>query len=194
MKLPLSYFQQEDVLFLARDLIGKYLFTMKDGQLTGGMIIETEAYKGITDRASHAFGGRYTPRTRTMYMKGGVVYVYLCYGIHHLFNIVTGKEGTPDAILIRAIEPTHGEELMLKRTGKRQASPEMTIGPGKVSKALGITTKDDAWSLDSPEIWIEDRDMMIPESEIIETPRIGVDYAGEDARLPYRFVRRAKER
>jgi DNA-3-methyladenine glycosylase len=183
-----DYFLNEDVIFLAKDLIGKYLFTKKEGQITGGIICETEAYAGITDRASHAFGGRRTHRTETMYAAGGTAYVYLCYGIHHLFNIVTNKEDIPHAILIRAIFPTHGEELMLKRTEKRKSSPDLTNGPGKVTKALGISTLDDALLLPSPEIWLENRQLHINPALITATPRIGVDYAGEDARLPYRFI------
>lgn len=188
MIIKSDYFFSDDVLFLAKDLIGKYLFTKKEGQISGGIICETEAYGGITDRASHAFGGRRTRRTETMYAPGGTAYVYLCYGIHHLFNIVTNQKDIPDAILIRAIFPTHGEELMLKRTGKRKSTPELTNGPGKVSKALGITTRDDALLLPSSEIWLEDRNVIVEEEDILTTPRIGVDYAGEDALLPYRFL------
>lgn len=188
MIIKSDYFFSNDVLFLAKDLIGKYLFTKKEGQISGGIICETEAYAGITDRASHAFGGRRTHRTETMYAPGGTAYVYLCYGIHHLFNIVTNQKDIPDAILIRAIFPTHGEELMLKRTGKRKSTPELANGPGKVSKALGITTRDDALLLPSSEIWLEDRNVIVEEEDILITPRIGVDYAGEDALLPYRFL------
>ena len=187
MKLSSSYFQNDDVLFLARDLLGKLLFTCIDGQISGGIIAETEAYKGTNDRASHAFGGRRTARNEMMYADGGVIYVYLCYGMHHLLNFVTNRADIPDAILIRAIVPTHGEELMLRRNGRPQSSPQMTIGPGRVSKALGITVRHNGVSLEGPTIWVEDRGLQIPDTEIKITPRIGVDYAGDDALLPYRF-------
>jgi DNA-3-methyladenine glycosylase len=183
-----DYYQQEDVLFIAKDLLGKWLFTQFDGQLCGGMITETEAYMGVTDRASHAFGGRRTARNEMMYAAGGVIYVYQCYGIHALLNIVTHKAGTPEAILIRGIFPTHGEELMLRRLGKIQISSKLTDGPGKLSKALGIKKIHNGLSLQSNQIWIEGRGEAIPETQIRTTPRIGVDYAGEDALLPYRFI------
>ena len=187
MLLPSTYYLHPDVVFLAKDLIGKHLFTKIGGQLCGGIITETEAYKGIEDKACHAFGGRRTPRNEVMYAQGGVAYVYLCYGIHPLLNVVTNQKDTPDAILIRAIHATHGEELMLKRTGKPQMKPQVTEGPGKVTKALGITLADNGASLQSKRIWIEDRGFDLSKMEILSTPRIGVDYAGMDAQLPYRF-------
>ena len=103
MKIPLSFYQSDDVVFLARSLLGKSLLTFLDGKLTGGIITETEAYAGINDKASHAYGGRKTKRTEVMYREGGVCYVYLCYGIHYLFNVVTGKKDVPHAVLIRGI-------------------------------------------------------------------------------------------
>ena len=187
MILPTKYYLNGDVVFLAKDLIGKYLFTKIEGQLCGGIITETEAYKGIEDRACHAFGGRRTPRNDMMYAEGGVAYVYLCYGIHPLLNVVTNQKDTPDAILIRAIYATHGEELMLKRTGKPQMKPQVTDGPGKVTKALGITLSDNGEPLQNNRIWIEDRGFDLSKTEILNTPRIGVEYAGTDALLPYRF-------
>lgn len=188
MRLPQEYFLNDDVLFLARDLLGKSLFTCIDGQISGGVISEVEAYKGIADKASHAYGGRRTRRNEMMYAEGGVIYVYLCYGIHHLLNFVTNKANVPDAILIRSIIPTHGEELMLSRMGRTQSSRQMTMGPGRVSKALGIKVLHNGLPLGSPQIWVEDRHLLIPDSKVQTTPRIGVDYAGEDAKLPYRFV------
>lgn len=188
MKLTKDYFLTDDVVAVARDLIGKSLFTMVDGQLAGGVICETEAYKGTSDRASHAFGGRRTKRNEMMYREGGVAYVYLCYGMHHLLNFVTNTADIPDAVLIRGIVPTHGTELMLRRTGKRKVTPDIGIGPGKVSKLLGITVADNGLSLCGEKLWIEDRGLVVPDNAILVTPRIGVDYAGEDALLPYRFV------
>ena len=188
MLLPKSYYLHSDVVYLAKDLIGKYVFTKIDGQLCGGIITETEAYKGVSDRACHAFGGKKTKRNEMMYAEGGVAYVYLCYGIHPLLNVVTNQKNSPDAILIRAIYATHGEELMLKRTGKPQMNPQVTTGPGKVTKALGITLLDNGESLQNKRIWIEDRGLDLSKTEIKSTPRIGVDYAGDDALLPYRFI------
>ena len=188
MKLTKDYFLTDDVVAVARDLIGKSLFTMVDGQLAGGVICETEAYKGTADRASHAFGGRRTKRNEMMYREGGVTYVYLCYGMHHLLNFVTNAADIPDAVLIRGIVPTHGTELMLRRTGKRKVTPDIGIGPGKVSKLLGLTVADNGLSLCGEKLWIEDRGLVVPDNAILVTPRIGVDYAGADALLPYRFV------
>jgi DNA-3-methyladenine glycosylase len=187
MKLPEAYYHNPDVVALSRDLIGKYLFTSINGETTGGYIIETEAYAGVIDRASHAFGGRLTPRTQTMHMQGGISYVYLCYGIHEMFNIVTSVEGQPHAILIRAIQPTDGLDIMMHRRNMETVKPNITKGPGSVAKALGISRKINALSLQSDTIWIEDRGLTFPDAEVAAGPRIGVDYAGEDALLPYRF-------
>lgn len=176
------------MLAIARDLLGKYVFTRKDGQLSGGIISEVEAYNGLEDRASHAYGGRRTRRNEMMYHEGGVAYMYLCYGMHHLLNFVTNEEDIPDAVLIRGIIPTHGEELMLRRTGKGRMSRDIGSGPGKVSKLLGLTTADNGCPLDGGVLWVEDRGLYVPDRAIQVTPRIGVDYAGDDALLPYRFV------
>ena len=185
--LPLEYYQNEDVLFLSRDLIGKFLFTKIGGKITSGMIVETEAYRGPGDKASHAFQNRRTKRNEVMYHQGGISYVYLCYGIHSLFNIVTNKTGIPHAILIRAIEPDKGIDTMLKRRHKDKASKILTAGPGALAQALGISTKHNGVLLNSSTIWIEDHGILYGDSDIIASPRVGVDYAGEDAQLPWRF-------
>ncbi len=187
MKLAESYYQSNDVVSLSRDLLGKYLFTCTDGITTGGYIVETEAYNGIIDKASHAFGNRQTQRTKTMFMAGGVAYVYLCYGIHEMFNIVTSVEGDPRAILIRAIQPTNGIEEMLLRRNMTTLKPTITSGPGSVAKALGISRKMNAFSLQGDVIWIEDKGLSFANENIAAVPRIGVAYAGDDALLPYRF-------
>lgn len=187
MKLPESFYLNPDVLYLSRNLLGKYLFTYIDGVTTGGYIIETEAYNGIIDRASHSFGNRITPRTKTMFMQGGIAYVYLCYGIHEMFNVVTSVEGQPHAILIRAIQPTEGLDVMLYRRNMLKLKPNITSGPGSVAKALGITRNINAISLQSDVLWIEDRGLTFKDEEIAAVPRVGVDYAGDDASLPYRF-------
>jgi DNA-3-methyladenine glycosylase len=187
MKLPIDFYNHNDVLGIARNLLGKYLFTKIDGIITGGYIVEAEAYNGITDKASHAYGGRKTPRTQTMYLPGGVSYVYLCYGIHEMFNVVTATDGEPHAVLIRAIVPTDGIEEMRLRRKMPQLKPNLTMGPGSVAKALGISRKINAHDLLGDVIWIEDRGLTFTDEEVVAVPRVGVAYAGEDALLPYRF-------
>ena len=187
VKLPESFYLNTDVVHLAKSLIGKYLFTFIDGVTTGGYIVETEAYNGVIDRASHSYGNRITPRTKTMFMQGGIAYVYLCYGIHEMFNVVTSGEGQPHAILIRAIQPTEGVDEMLFRRSMDKLKPNITQGPGSVARALGISRAINAISLQSDTLWIEDRGLIIPDEDIVAGPRVGVDYAGEDALLPYRF-------
>jgi len=187
MKLPAAYYHSSDVVALSKELIGKYLFTCIDGLKTGGYIVETEAYNGIIDKASHAYGNRQTPRTQTMFGLGGVAYVYLCYGIHEMFNIVTSVEGQPHAILVRAIQPTEGLDVMLQRRNMLAEKPNITSGPGSVAKALGISRKINAFSLTGDDIWLEDNGLVIPDESIAAVPRVGVSYAAEDALLPYRF-------
>lgn len=187
-KLPPGFYQRADVIKIARELLGKVLVTNFNDQLTAGIITETEAYNGIIDKASHAYGGRRTSRTEVMYAPGGTAYVYLCYGIHHLFNIVTNKENTPHAVLIRAIQPLEGLDIMMQRRNKNKTDKKFTVGPGSVSQALGIHTKHTGTGLSGNDIWIADRKIKTDKSKILITPRIGVDYAGEDALLPYRFL------
>jgi DNA-3-methyladenine glycosylase len=181
-----SYYLNSDVVFLAKDLLGKTICSRINNKLTCGIITETEAYAGIGDKASHAYGGRRTNRTETMYGKGGVSYVYLCYGIHRLFNIVTNQKDIPHAILIRAIYPTKGIEEIVKRRGVK-FSDKLCIGPGKVSQALGIDLVHNGLLLTGKEIWLQDDGIKINGKNIHVGPRIGVDYAGADAKLPYRF-------
>ena len=191
-KLTLSFYQRPDVLKIARELLGKVLVTKLGPEgyrdETSGRIVEVEAYNGVVDKASHASGGRRTNRNEVMYGEGGISYVYLCYGIHHLFNVVTNRQETPHAILIRALEPIKGIDVMLERTGKKELDTSLTKGPGNVSKALGISFKQHSGlSLLSKEIFIAEDDFKLNKKDIIASPRIGVDYAGEDAKLPYRF-------
>lgn len=186
-KLPVSFYQREDILEIAKELVGKVLVTNWNGKVTSGRIVELEAYNGIMDRASHAFGGRRTNRTEIMYAHGGVAYVYLCYGIHHLFNVVTHSKDVPHAILIRAIEPIEGIAEMLVRTRKKKADYTLTKGPGNVAKALGIVTAHSGYSLRSKELFIADDGFVVAAKQLRSTARIGVDYAGDDALLPYRF-------
>lgn len=186
-KLPYSFYQNADVNDLAVQLLGKQLYTQIDGQLTGGTIVETEAYKGVEDRASHAYGGRFTPRTQTMYQAGGLSYVYLCYGIHHLFNVVTAPEGTPHAVLIRGLEPNTGLDVMLERRSMTIIKPNLTAGPGALAKALGIDRTLNAKDLMGEEIWIEDNGIHYADDQIVAVPRVGVDYAGDHAFFPWRY-------
>lgn len=187
MKLPRSYYSNPDVLFLAKDLLGKVLFTKIDGETTAGIIVETEAYFGVKDKASHAYGGRRTDRTETLYSHGGVSYVYLCYGIHHLFNVVTSVEDDPHAVLVRAVEPLIGKEIMELRRNMPATKPSISAGPGSAAKALGIDRSFNRKKLTENEIWIEDLGTIYQPDEIIAGPRIGVAYAKEDALLPWRF-------
>jgi DNA-3-methyladenine glycosylase len=185
--LPVDFYRHEDVLSISKQLLGKFLFTCIGDQLTGGMIIETEAYRAPEDRASHAYGLRRTKRNEAMYQAGGISYVYLCYGIHSLFNIVTNQAGIPHAILIRAIEPVDGIAIMLKRRRKAQWDKTLAGGPGALSQALGIALHHNGEPLTGSLIWVEDRGMMINDDDILASPRVGIDYAGEDALLPWRF-------
>ncbi len=186
--LPPSFYERDDVVLVSRELLGKVLCTRVNGAATKAVITETEAYAGVGDRASHAYGGRRTRRTEPMYAAGGIAYVYLCYGIHHLFNVVSGGIGTPHAILVRAGRPLEGEALMKKRRGKSANGKALMAGPGTVSRALGITTKLTGASLQGERIWIEDHGIEVDSGRIRVGPRVGIDYAAEDAARPYRFI------
>lgn len=189
MKLEKEYYLEEDVVAIARDLIGKVLFSSRDGIITRGIITETEAYNGVTDRASHAFGGKRTPRNEVMYHTGGIAYVYLCYGIHHLFNIVTNTDEIPHAVLIRGIIPFSGDDqqIMKERRGRETLTLRDNFGPGKVTQSMDIYTSDSGTDLTSDKIWVEDLGIFLNTRKLRSGPRIGVEYAKEDAALPYRF-------
>lgn len=186
-KLDNSFYNRQDVVRIARELLGKILVTEFGGQRTSGRIVETEAYNGVVDRASHAYSGRRTRRTEVMFGEAGTAYVYLIYGIHHLFNVVTNKKDIPHAILVRALEPLEGIPLMLQRTGKKTLDHTLTRGPGNLSKALGLATLHTGASLHEGDIFIGDDGTRLRKTDIGVSPRIGVDYAGPDAGLPYRF-------
>jgi len=186
-KLTLDFYNRENVLQIAEELLGKLLVTKKNNIITSGRIVECEAYAGIPDKASHAYGGRRTNRNEVMYGEAGVAYVYLCYGIHHLFNIVTHSRNIPHAILLRSLEPVKGMQDMLARTAKKQVDNTLTRGPGNLSRALGIRTSDTGTLLTGKNIFLADDGFVYAKNEIFTSPRIGVDYAGEDALLPYRF-------
>ena len=187
MKLEKSFYQNEDAVFMAKAFLEKVLVSSISGKLTSGIITETEAYAGINDKASHAWGNKYTSRTAPMYKDGGIAYVYLIYGMYSLFNIVTAPSGTPHAILVRAIHPLDGLGVMMVRR-KMNKTTGMTDGPGKLTIAMGIHYTDTGENLEGSRIWIEDRGIEPGCEEIIAGPRVGIDYAGDDALLPYRFV------
>jgi DNA-3-methyladenine glycosylase len=185
-----QFYLQEDVVQIARQLLGKRLLSRIEGVVTGGIITETEAYAGITDKASHAYGNRRSARTEIMYRQGGCAYIYLIYGIHSLFNIVTNREGIPHAVLIRALHPDTGIGIMQQRLRKKSLNG-LTDGPGKLSKALGLHYSLSGTDLtQKPEgeaVWLEHGVIPHP-SRIKVGKRIGIDYAEEDALLPYRFT------
>ncbi|SNT13076.1 DNA-3-methyladenine glycosylase [Ekhidna lutea] len=183
-KLPRSFYERADVVEIAKDLLGKLLVTETEGVLTIGKIVETEAYCGRGDKACHANEKR-TPRTEVMYGPAGCAYVYLCYGIHHLFNVVTNVEGQADAVLIRALEPVYGTEAMRERRNHTKA--KLASGPGTLSQAMGIKTNLTGVSLTGESIWIT-KDSNENAFEILADTRIGVEYAEEDALKPWRFV------
>lgn len=178
------FFRRTNVVGIARELLGKVIVTEWDDKRTSGIITETEAYAGIGDRASHAFGGKRTTRNEPMYAAGGIAYVYLCYGIHHLFNVVTNDKDVPHAVLLRAIDPLEGLTHMKKRRGSEMLN---TTGPGTLTQALGIRTTHSGTHLGSGPIRLEDHGILAPDLHINVGPRIGIDYAGTDALLPYRF-------
>lgn len=186
-KIPLSFYSRKDVVVIAKELIGKILVTNFDRNITSGRIVETEAYVAITDKASHSFGGKRTARNEHMYTTAGRAYVYICYGMHQMMNIVTNDKNIPDAVLIRAVEPLEGIDIMLKRTGKKTLDKTLTRGPGNVGKALGIFKHHSGSHLLGNKIYLMDDNTRIIEEEIGTSARIGVESAGADSLLPYRF-------
>jgi|SRR5664279_1120316 len=187
-KLDFHFYDRKDVLKIARELLGKILVTRFDGVRTSGRIVETEAYAGVNDRASHAYGGRRTTRSEHLYGSPGSVYIYICYGMHHLFNVITNKKDVPHGVLIRALEPLEGVDRMLLRTGKSQLDFTLTKGPGNMARALGMSKLHNGGNLFSDEIFIEDDGWRYKKDQIGITRRIGVESAREDAELPYRFI------
>ena len=186
-KLTIDFYERKDVVMIAHELLGKIIYTNIEGIVTSGRIVETEAYAGITDKASHAYGGKRTARNGHMYEQAATAYVYICYGIHQLFNVVTNEKEIPDAVLIRAIEPLQGIDIMLARTGKIKPDYTLTKGPGNVGKALGIYKMHSGINLLGDTIYISSDDCVLDEIQTGTSKRIGVDYAEDDALLPYRF-------
>jgi DNA-3-methyladenine glycosylase len=187
VKLPRDFYTRGDVLQVARDLLGQLLVVRtREGRRVSGVIVETEAYRGPEDRASHAYGGRRTARTETMFARGGTAYVYLVYGLHYQFNVVTGTADVPHAVLIRAVEPREGLPLMRRRRAGRPDA-ELASGPGKLCAALGIDRRLDGADLLGDRVWLERGERAIPRSAIVVGPRVGIDYAGAWASRPWRF-------
>ena len=185
MLLKRDFYTRDNVVLIAKELIGKVLFSKINGELTAGIITETEAYCGRDDKACHANNNLRTNRTEIMYQEGGVAYIYLCYGIHHLFNVVTNVKNVADAVLIRSLQPLHGIETMKKR--RKSTIDNLCNGPGKLTQALGIKTSYNKTDLLGNTIWIEDLNIDIKSKEIRISKRIGVEYAGEDAEKLWRF-------
>ena len=187
--LDSTFYEREDVLTIAKELLGKVLVTHFNNVYTSGIITEVEAYKAPEDKASHAYNHKRTPRTEVMFRQGGHVYVYLCYGIHHLFNVVTGPKDSAHAVLIRAIEPLDNIEEMLLRRKQTTLNTKLSSGPGTLALALGINRHHSGTNMlaAKADIWIEDRQIYYDEDQIVSTSRIGIDYAAEWKDKPWRF-------
>ena len=186
-RLPLAFYARADVLAVARDLLGKVLVVpARGGARVAGIIVETEAYRAPEDRASHAWNGRRTRRTETMYGPGGTAYVYFVYGMYHQFNVVTNVAGVPHAVLIRALEPVEGLAVMRRRRPGRP-DRELTNGPGRLCLALGIDRSHDRADLRGDGVWVEEGPRPLARRAVTRGPRVGIDYAGEWAVRPWRF-------
>ncbi|MBC8172384.1 MAG: DNA-3-methyladenine glycosylase [Chitinophagales bacterium] len=186
VKLKKEFYTRADTVKIGKELLGKVLCSRFQNEITKGIICETEAYCGPTDRGAHSYNGRFTDRTKIMYEEGGVAYVYICYGIHHLFNIITHDKNEPHAILIRAIEPVEGFETILKRTSRKIMDHTIAAGPGLVSQCLGFKKEHTGISLLSDAIWVEDA-KPLPEKNIVKSARVGMNFEGEYKMIPWRF-------
>lgn len=184
-KLGIDFYRRDDVARIAQELLGKYIVTKFEQQYTVGRIVETEAYAGIIDKASHAFNNRRTARTEIMFGDAGHAYVYLCYGIHHLFNVVCNVAGKPDAVLVRGIEPVEGIPIMQQRFQKANFNSSIGRGPGNVSKAMGISVAHTGFPLQQQQLFLAEQKQ--EQFTTMTSPRIGVDYAAEHAKWLYRF-------
>lgn len=184
--LPRDFYVQ-DTVDVARALLGCVLWRRSGDILTAGRIVETEAYLGANDRASHARNSLRTPRNESMYLEGGHAYVYLSYGMHWCMNVVTQEEGLAEAVLIRAAQPLRGIEVMQERRIKARRDFDLMNGPGKVCGAMAIDRSLDGASLRSRQLWISERDVAVAEDDIAVTPRIGVENSGDAAHWPLRF-------
>ncbi|MGV3684922.1 MAG: DNA-3-methyladenine glycosylase [Daejeonella sp.] len=192
-KLPLEFYRQDDVLLVARQLLGKHLYSFVDGQLTGGIIIETEAYKGPEDRGSHAYNNKRTARNEMMYAPGGVAYMYICYGIHDMLNIVTGLAETSHAALIRAVEPIEGVGIMRARRNVFNDDRRLCQGPGALTKAMGLTKLHNGTDLQGDTIWLEDRGLHFIDDQVHASARVGMNFDGPYKTIPWRFYLRGSQ-
>jgi DNA-3-methyladenine glycosylase len=186
-KLPIEFYESGDVVKIAKDLLGKIIITKFEGLITSAIIVETEAYVGLIDKASHSYNGKRTARNEHMYAAAGTSYVYICYGMHHLFNVVSNKKNIPDVVLIRAVAPLQGIAIMLQRTGKLKLDNTLTKGPGNTGRALGISKHHSGLNLTGSKIFICDKGIVFNDSKIGVSKRIGVESAGAAALYPYRF-------
>ncbi len=186
-KLPLDFYRQPDVVSVARQLLGKHIYSNIGGRLTGGIIVETEAYRGPDDRGSHAFNNKRTPRNEMMYKAGGVAYMYICYGIHDMLNIVTGTEGISHAALIRAIEPVVGLDIMCERRGIFDNKIRLCQGPGALAKALGLSKLHNGADLQDDQIWLTDEGLSYTDDQVIASARVGMNFDGPYKTIPWRF-------
>ncbi len=192
-KLPVEFYQQDDVVSIARQLLGKHVYSLIDGSLTGGIIVETEAYRGPDDRGSHAYNDKRTPRNEMMYSAGGVAYMYICYGIHDMLNIVTGAHGISHAALIRAIEPIEGLDIMRARRGIFNQDRRLCQGPGALAKALGLTKLHNGADLQGDDVWLTDEGITYSDDEVIASARVGMNFDGPYKTIPWRFYVRGNQ-
>jgi DNA-3-methyladenine glycosylase len=181
-------FYQQDTIKVAKDLLGKILVHDSSQGKTAGRIVETEAYRGPEDKAAHSCGGRRSARNEVMFGEKGHAYIYFIYEMYYCLNVTAGHvPGKPEAVLIRALEPVVGQDIMAKRRGARQTkAANLTNGPSKLCMAMGISKSQNKTDLTSPPLYIEDAPP-VPKEDIVETTRIGVDYAGEWKNRPWRF-------
>jgi len=190
MILAPSFYQRDDVLAISKELLGKHIYTSFDGIITGGVIVETEAYRAPDDKACHAYGNKLTERTKTMFLEGGTLYVYISYGMHRMINVVTSTNGKAHAILVRAVEPIKGIDKILQRRQHDELKYNTMNGPGKSAMALGVEECHDGSFLCNKDcgIWIEDVGSIIKDNEIVIGPRVGMSiHTGVDAHRPWRF-------
>jgi DNA-3-methyladenine glycosylase len=186
-KLPVEFYQRDDVVLIARELLGKEVYSNIEGQITGGIIIETEAYRGPDDRGSHAYLNKRTPRNEMMYNAGGLVYMYICYGIHDMLNIVTGSKDMSHAILIRAIEPIKGLEIMRERRNIYNQDKRLCKGPGALAKAMALNKLHNGIDLQNDTIWIEDNGRSYTDEQVVASARVGMNFDGIYKTIPWRF-------
>ena len=190
-KLEREFYRRDSVL-VARELLGKVLVHEIGGQKVSARIVEAEAYRGVEDKAAHSYAGRRTPRVEVLYGDPGFAYVFLVYGIHRCFNVVTGEKEVPQAVLIRAAEPVDGVEWMAqKRFGissgqlTKVQRKNLTNGPGKLCEALSINLTANGLDLCGNEIYVEECEGQ--EFAVVSAKRVGIDYAEEARDYPWRF-------